>query len=100
MPRPNRRAEGRPCPYCRAPMTRNHQHRRPSNDHILPASWGGPDDLENYRVCCSGCNGLRALAGHCVAALACARAVARTNRTHTLDVLNRWKLPIPDPPSL
>jgi hypothetical protein len=108
MTQHNRRHRGRPCAYCGSPMVypRSHQGRRarhdqmPSRDHILPAAWGGQWADDNLRLCCVGCNGLRAMAGHCPAALACARDVGRATRLGTLHILNRWKLVVPDPPRL
>jgi hypothetical protein len=101
--RRSRRSEGQPCPYCRRPMVnpgRNPALRghRPSLDHILPRSWGGADIAENYRTCCVECNENRAIAGHCPAALACARSVARSRGERTHRVLVRWRLTIPEPP--
>lgn len=69
--------------------------RRPSRDHIFPREWGGTFAPENIRRVCQECNYLRALAGHCVAVLACAQAVADSlpigSRPRVLFVLRRWQ---------
>lgn len=81
---------GRNCPQCRKPMTSH--NRRPTRDHIKPREFGGLSIPENIRIVCSDCNGLRALAGHCVGALACALAVANEMRIAPLHVILRWRL--------
>lgn len=70
------------CPYCKNPMSPSRKPAQQSRtrDHILPREWGGTDAADNIRKVCTTCNGLRALAAHCVGVLACARAVKQ--RTH------------------
>ena len=43
------------CEYCRTPLT--YTPDPAVIDHILPASQGGADTLENLAVACWGCNG-------------------------------------------
>lgn len=73
-------------------------NRRPSRDHIFPREWGGTFAPENIRRVCSDCNQLRALAGHCLAILACARAVAEHPKRYfpgqhpaAFYILKKWK---------
>jgi len=67
--------------------------RAPTRDHIFPKTWGGTNDAENIRIVCRRCNMDRALAGHCIGALACARSVARSEGATAEDVLRYWRLP-------
>lgn len=86
-----------PCPYCGRRMA----YKPPlqsTKDHICPKAWGGPDDAENIRVVCYRCNTDRALAGHCIGALACARVVARSEGATAEQVLRYWRLPRPRKP--
>ena len=57
------------------------QERRLSRDHILPRHWGGQDllygDVRNLRDMCRHCNTWRGIFGHCLGALACARAASK-----------------------
>jgi hypothetical protein len=77
------------CFHCRRPTIlhqadpqRAQTHRWLTRDHILPRAWGGRliihDDVSNWRWMCRRCNGRRAAAGHCLAALACIEAIAET----------------------
>lgn len=90
-----KRSPGAFCPYCGEWMTRRGRNRARSatRDHICPQAWGGPDIAENRRIVCRQCNGDRALAGHCIAALACARAVAQSTGATAEQVLRYWRLP-------
>src|SRR5579859_4677416 len=83
------------CPYCGHQMTFPGRDgrmgvRTRSVDHIMPREWGGDNTSENRRIVCRTCNELRAAAGHCLGALACARAVSQN--AHPQYVLNRWRL--------
>lgn len=89
------------CPHCGCVMQRQtaiSKPRRLSRDHILPVEWGGDNTWgdenapRNYRWCCQECNNLRGSIGHCVGALACVIAVARTSRQTTLFVAKGWGL--------
>lgn len=73
------RAHGH-CKCCGRLMLPNHPRHKPTRDHIRPRAWGGANALENLRVFCNECDQLRALAGHCLGALACARAIAFQHR--------------------
>lgn len=85
--------EGTLCPICGKPMIRQNWHvRRPSRDHIRPRELGGDDAPDNKRLMCQHCNSLRAFAGHCLGALACARAVADENPYAVLQILKSWRL--------
>lgn len=44
-------------------------------DHLLPRERGGVNVPSNVVLSCQRCNELRAAAGHCLGALACARTV-------------------------
>ena len=44
-------------------------------DHLCPRDYGGKSTLMNGVLSCGRCNQLRAAAGHCLGALACARTV-------------------------
>lgn len=85
-----------PCPYCGRLMKRRIKGKpvrreTETRDHIVPRCMGGSDAGENLRAVCYECNQLRALAGHCIGALACARA--RASRTTRLrKVLRKWQL--------
>lgn len=90
------------CPLCGASMVLSHEvgraHRydhphRMSRDHILPREWGGAllgRIARNTRWCCQECNRDRASCGHCVGAMACARAVAKDRGVHLHDLLRLW----------
>lgn len=78
---------GNRCPICGYLMI---GRRRPSKDRILPGVWGGRYVEDNIRVACQVCNSLRAMAGHCLGALACASAVQRTSRQHEVILLKLW----------
>lgn len=49
------------CPDCNVPL--NYEIGKQPNsaepDHIIPASRGGEDSLENLRICCRQCNQAR-----------------------------------------
>lgn len=89
------------CPCCERLMLPGDPHRGPSRDHIMPREWHSPPRLTlgegHIRVLCLDCNGLRAMAGHCLGALACARAVAENVGYHNALVrgarlvLRRWR---------
>jgi hypothetical protein len=66
----------RHCKCCGRLMLPNHPQQKPTRDHIRPRAWGGENTRENLRVFCRDCNQLRAMADHCLGALACARAIA------------------------
>jgi hypothetical protein len=85
------------CPYCGNRMAHRH-NRTPTRDHICPRAWGGPDDADNIRIVCYRCNTDRALAGHCIGALACAQIVALSTGSTADQVLRCWKLPRPRKP--
>lgn len=74
--------------------------RRRSRDHICPTSWGGPNRADNIRHVCQDCNSLRAACGHCIGALACARAVAADIGQRPLTIIVRWNLPRLSPSGL
>lgn len=61
-------------------------------EHLLPKSRGGRteqyDGYWNVRLACRQCNELRSAAGHCMAALACARAVLGTSTSQ--GKIQRW----------
>ena len=84
------------CPYCARKMKQRIKGTplhitSATRDHILPRCRGGSDETDNLRTVCSECNQNRALAGHCIGALACARA--RASRTTGLrKVLRKWQL--------
>jgi len=48
----------RKCFYCDAPLSRpgTYAGRKTQFDHLIPASQGGSDELENLRPCCRRCN--------------------------------------------
>lgn len=72
-----------------------------TRDHIRPASWYGDDTDSNIRFCCALCNELRAQCGHCVGALACARAVAGDVGFSPRVVIRSWRFRFPAlPPSI
>lgn len=58
------RQHGSVCPYCFVRMERSTFYldnpRRPTRDHIIARSRGGPDCLENTEVVCMRCNQLKA----------------------------------------
>lgn len=68
------------CPYCVVILTRGNTSR----DHILPKHKLTCEQKEqlnqlrirNVRACCISCNQMKEMAGDCVGALICARAVA------------------------
>ena len=86
------------CPCCLRQMLAGHPGRRPTRDHIRPRQWGVGPPEGRLRILCADCNGLRAIAGHCLATLACARDIAFSRRrgrgdwrgAGTLKVLRRW----------
>jgi hypothetical protein len=77
MSRPNRR--------------RAHKDATRTRDHILPKAMLGDDDPSNLRPSCHRCNQLRAECGHCIGALACARAVARSQGRDVRQVIKDWR---------
>ncbi len=77
------------CPICGYQMMG--ERRRPSRDRILPGAWGGTYRHDNLRIICQLCNAFRAAAGHCLGALACARAVARNARQNEVLMMQRWE---------
>ena len=90
-----------PCPQCGKPMRDYHgmmgsSPYRMSRDHIRPREWGGTvrtyGDTRNVRVMCQDCNGLIAACGHCAAAAACVRDVARQTGARTGAVLSAWEM--------
>lgn len=79
-----------------APRSEGPRHpARKTRDHVLPKCWGGTDllhgDTKNTKDACSRCNGLRAKAGHCVGALAAARAVCFSTAQSEESVLHTWE---------
>ena len=92
------------CPCCYRSMSAE-PGLRPSRDHSQPKAWGGGIAMDGrYRTICEDCNTLRAQAGHCLGALACARLVAfdtyaggvgweTRGARHVLR--RRWALPTP-----
>lgn len=55
-PSPSRSAAiGRPCPYCRRTMARDHWALRPTFDHVVPRSRGGREKI----ICCLQCNAIK-----------------------------------------
>lgn len=44
------------CHYCGRKCNRESRNATPSRDHIVPASMGGADSLDNYVLACRGCN--------------------------------------------
>jgi 5-methylcytosine-specific restriction endonuclease McrA len=78
---PNRKHE---CHWCRRPLVwrkTNGQLRKDDAtvDHLLPRERGGGSQSWNIVISCFPCNLARGSAGHCQAALACARAIFRAN---------------------
>lgn len=73
-------------------------------DHILPRVRGGRDNKENLKPAHAVCNNMREHAGDCIGALACAVAVAESDKSkkpngkprslskRTRQVLKEWKL--------
>ena len=43
------------CAYCQ-----RHVGARGTVDHYMPLALGGPDEIENMRLCCKPCNGAKA----------------------------------------
>lgn len=85
------------CPYCLRVMSSRRGARaitvlERTRDHIRPKAWGGNDDRDNFRDCCWECNGLRALVGHCHAALMIAISVAQEEHVKTRAIIDRWHL--------
>lgn len=76
------------CPVCGYQMTG--ERWRESRDRILPGAWGGQYRPENIRIICQLCNTLRAQAGHCIGALACARAVTGNARGGEAMIMQLW----------
>lgn len=100
----NQNNQASPCPCCDRSMSAE-PGLRPSRDHIQPKAWGGGLPMDGrYRTICETCNSLRALAGHCLGALGCARLVAFDVYAGAIGwetrgarlVLRRWALPTPD----
>ncbi len=89
------------CPHCGCRMVaRNRRGKQPweqcpTRDHILPREWGGRTTPDNLRWCCRRCNQNRVYTGHCVGALACVYAVAKSSGRSTLHVTQRWRLQRP-----
>jgi hypothetical protein len=88
------------CPYCRCGMQRRRHrpgsidpHRR-TRDHIRPKAWGGSDSADNIRDVCRRCNEQRAVCGHCIGALACARAVACSRHASVASVIRQWRFAV------
>lgn len=46
-------ARSKHCHWCKTPFT---THRRPTHDHVIPISKGGPNTLENSVCACLSCN--------------------------------------------
>ena len=55
-----------------------------------PRARRGTNARDNIRIVCRQCNEVRALAGQCITALACARAIARKNDPKT--IIKKWRL--------
>lgn len=94
------------CAYCRIPITRHRtrpHERRATRDHVIPQCEGGqlfltwslglPPALRvrNWVWACGDCNVLRAACGHCVGAMACVVAVARSTKTRPNLILRAWR---------
>jgi len=95
------------CAYCGVALVNNGGRRVGSNqrmatrDHILPKCEGGslylgwsiwPPSLRvrNWKWACPDCNGLRAACGHCIGAMACVQAVAKSVNMRPNVVLRAW----------
>lgn len=82
------------CPVCCERYDGN--QRRKSRDHIVPQIWGGGDfiagDVRNTRIMCQDCNSWRASAGHCVAALALMRDVAKARGEQLKYIAHEWDM--------
>lgn len=86
-----------PCPMCRTPMVEvADSPNRKSRDHILPRCRGGtaslPEGVRNVRIICQDCNSQIARSCHCVALLACVRAVADDRGASSQAVLQYWRI--------
>lgn len=86
----------RRCPICQRLYRRDVPSLRSSRDHILPRSEGYLWDVlecgaANIRIMCVECNSLRGQAFHCVAALACARAIAERVGSRPGTVIAGWE---------
>lgn len=44
------------CHYCEVKVDRSLPERHPTREHIVPKGLGGPDDIYNLLLSCSGCN--------------------------------------------
>ena len=93
----------RVCRYCGCALlrVRRRMNRAPplntaTADHLLPRERGGVagrnEGYWNVTLCCYLCNQLRAEAGHCPGALACAKAVLRRG-IRPGDVTRWFRLP-------
>lgn len=86
------------CPHCGRAMERDPRVTvGRTRDHIFPREWGGTDVPINIKMICKQCNEHRAMAGHCVGALACARACVPHFKQVPL-LLHYWRLPKPISP--
>jgi endogenous inhibitor of DNA gyrase (YacG/DUF329 family) len=87
------------CPQCGLAMNHNQTSPRCATaDHILPRWAGGRDTIHggtrNLRPMCADCNGLTDKCGQCIAALACAAAVAQDSASTTRTVVSAWRMGI------
>ncbi len=79
------------CPYCGFQMSKDKTASNGATyDHILPLAANGSNHPTNLKVVCKLCNQSRAVAGHCVGALACVRAVLGRKRPTVGDVARVW----------
>ncbi len=94
------------CAYCKIEITtasRMLSHQRlATRDHVIPQcegeylflrwSYALPPALRvrNWKWACAECNGLRAACGHCVGAMACVTAVAKSLKMRPNLVLRQW----------
>lgn len=88
------------CPRCRKayqPGVTAPHHK--SRDHILPVERGGGmfggggrvKGVRNILIMCQECNSLRAEAGHCWGALACAADIAGLHGISVRTIMRRWR---------
>lgn len=95
IPQFTRQPSARRCPFCNRTYLRDPIARRSSRDHILPKSEGYIRDYldcgaTNIRIMCVECNSMRGTAAHCMAMVACARAVAQDRRMDPVTILGQW----------
>lgn len=82
------------CPHCGVPMRRRFAEgcdAAATVDHLLPACRGGGNVRENLRIVCRLCNETRGALGHCVGAMACARAAMNSPRPPVARVVAWWR---------